>query len=109
MMDEHVAVIGLGYVGLPVALAFAQRYPRTVGFDLNARRVESLQRGVDASEDVSAEVLKKSSLECTSDPAAMRDATFFVVAVPTPIDSNNRPDLGPITRATETVASVLSP
>jgi UDP-N-acetyl-D-galactosamine dehydrogenase len=106
-MDERIAVIGLGYVGLPVALAFAQRYPHAVGFDLDARRVEALRRGIDSSEEVSSEALKKSSLECTADPTAMRDATFFVVAVPTPIDANHRPDLGPIMRATETVASVL--
>jgi len=109
MMDEQVAIIGLGYVGLPVALAFAQRFPRTVGFDLNARRVEALRRGIDISDDVSSEALKQTSLECTADPAGMRDATFFVVAVPTPIDADHRPDLGPIVSATESVASVLRP
>ncbi len=106
-MNERVAVIGLGYVGLPVALAFAQRYPGTVGFDLSERRVEALGRGVDVSGDMSSETLKKSSLQCTTDPKGMGDATFFVVAVPTPIDSNHRPDLGPILGATESVASVL--
>jgi UDP-N-acetyl-D-galactosamine dehydrogenase len=106
-MDERIAVVGLGYVGLPVALAFAKRYPGTVGFDLDARRVEALRRGIDASNDVSAEALEESSLECTTDPAAMSDATFFVVAVPTPIDANHRPDLGPIMSATETVGALL--
>ena len=108
-MDERIAVIGLGYVGLPVALAFAQHYPRTVGFDVNAKRVEALRRGIDFSDDVSAERLGASSLEYATDPAAMRDATFIVVAVPTPIDANHRPDLGPIISATESVASVLRP
>jgi UDP-N-acetyl-D-galactosamine dehydrogenase len=106
-MDERIAVVGLGYVGLPVALAFAKRYPGTVGFDLDARRVEALRRGIDASNDVSAEALRETTLQCTTDPAAMRDATFFVVAVPTPIDANHRPDLGPIMSATETVGSLL--
>ena len=100
-MDERIAVVGLGYVGLPVALAFAKRYPHTVGFDLDARRVEALRRGVDTSSDVSAEALRGSSLECTTNPAAMREATFFVVAVPTPIDADHRPDLGPVIGATE--------
>lgn len=108
-MDERIAVIGLGYVGLPVALAFARRYPHAVGFDLNARRVEALKKGIDLSNDVSPETLKASSLEYTTDPAAMREATFFVVAVPTPIDGSHRPDLGPIVSATESVASVLRP
>jgi UDP-N-acetyl-D-galactosamine dehydrogenase len=106
-MDERIAVIGLGYVGLPVALAFAKRYPHAVGFDLNAGRVEALRRGIDASNDVTSEALRASSLEYTTDPAAMREATFFVVAVPTPIDADHRPDLGPIRGATESVASVL--
>jgi UDP-N-acetyl-D-galactosamine dehydrogenase len=107
IMNERIAVIGLGYVGLPVALAFAKRYPQTVGFDLDARRVEALRRGIDASGDVSAGALRDSSLSYVTDPAALRDANFFVVAVPTPIDANHRPDLGPIISATETVASFL--
>ncbi|HLK39311.1 MAG TPA: nucleotide sugar dehydrogenase [Polyangiaceae bacterium] len=108
-MEERIAVVGLGYVGLPVALAFARKYPRTVGFDVNARRIEGLQCGIDASREVSAETLKASSLERTTHPAAMRGATFFIVAVPTPIDGDHSPDLTFLLQATESVAAVMQP
>jgi UDP-N-acetyl-D-galactosamine dehydrogenase len=106
-MEERIAVIGLGYVGLPVALAFARKFPKTVGVDANPRRVEGLRNGVDLSREVSPEALKASSLEITTDPKAMRGATFFIIAVPTPIDDNHAPDLTCVLRATESVASVL--
>ena len=106
-MDERIAVIGLGYVGLPVALAFARRSPRTVGFDVDPRRVEGLRHGVDSSRQVSRETLKASSLEITTSPEAMHGATFFVVAVPTPVDTDHSPDLTAVLRATETVAAVM--
>jgi len=106
-MDERIAVVGLGYVGLPVALAFAKKFPRTVGFDVSPRRVEGLQHGLDASREVSAETLKASTLEITTSPEAMRGATFFIVAVPTPVDDNHAPDLTAVLRATETVGAVM--
>jgi UDP-N-acetyl-D-glucosamine/UDP-N-acetyl-D-galactosamine dehydrogenase len=106
-MSERIAVVGLGYVGLPVALAFARRFPGTVGFDINAEKVASLKAGVDRTGEVSAEVLKGSSLTMTSDLEGLRSATFFVVAVPTPVDVDNRPDLTPVVRASETVGKVL--
>ncbi|MFZ5439413.1 MAG: nucleotide sugar dehydrogenase [Myxococcota bacterium] len=106
-MSERVAVIGLGYVGLPVALAFARRFPGTVGFDINVEKVKELRAGFDRTGELSAEVLKGTSLEMTWEPEALRQATFFVVAVPTPVDKNNRPDLTPVIRASETVGRVL--
>jgi UDP-N-acetyl-D-galactosamine dehydrogenase len=106
-MSERIAVIGLGYVGLPVALAFAKKFPRTVGFDVNARRVEGLRCGIDATREVSAETLKATSLEVTTSPEAMKGATFFVVAVPTPVDDNHSPDLTAVLQATETVGAVM--
>lgn len=106
-MNERIAVIGLGYVGLPVALGFARRFPGTVGFDINAEKVAALRSGVDRTGEVSSEVLRQTSLTMTTDAEAMRTATFFVVAVPTPVDVDNRPDLTPVIKATETVARVL--
>jgi UDP-N-acetyl-D-glucosamine/UDP-N-acetyl-D-galactosamine dehydrogenase len=108
-MEERIAVIGLGYVGLPIALAFARRFPRTIGFDLSGERVASLRRGLDQTREVDAEALLGTTLEITTDPAALREATFFVVAVPTPIDRDHRPDLSALQRASETVGAVLRP
>ena len=108
-MDERIAVIGLGYVGLPIALAFARKYPKTVGFDLSTRRVESLRQGIDATREVDDVMLRNSTLEATTDPAALERANFFVVAVPTPIDDAHRPDLTPVLRASETVGKHMKP
>jgi UDP-N-acetyl-D-glucosamine/UDP-N-acetyl-D-galactosamine dehydrogenase len=103
---EKVAVVGLGYVGLPVALGFARKV-ETIGFDIDAEKVAELGRGHDRNREVSEEVLKASKLRFTSKPDEMRSATFFVVAVPTPVDHNNVPDLTPLERASETVGKVL--
>ena len=106
-MSERIAVIGLGYVGLPVALAFAKRFPGTVGFDINEEKVASLRSGVDRTGEVSSEELRGTALTMTSNLEALRQATFFVVAVPTPVDVDNRPDLTPVVKASETVSKVL--
>jgi len=107
-MNERIAVIGLGYVGLPVAIALAKKFPETVGFDINPARIRALREGVDATGEVSGEELKRTTLRFTSDLEDLRSATFFVVAVPTPVDANRRPDLEPLRRASETVGRVLS-
>ena len=104
--SEKIAVIGLGYVGLPVALHFSRKYP-TLGFDINARRVDLLSRGQDDTGEVSAEDLKASQLRFTTKLEDLRGTTFYVVAVPTPIDSNYRPDLKPLMAASESVGKVL--
>src|SRR5581483_6500738 len=102
-MDERICVIGLGYVGLPVALGFARKFPNTVGFDIHREKVDELRRGYDRNLEVPEEVLKKTTLKMTYDPADMKDCTFFVVAVPTPVDANNVPDLSPVIGASKTV------
>ncbi len=107
-MQERIAVVGLGYVGLPVALAFAKKFPGTVGFDVNKEKVDELRRGHDRNQEVPESVLKASSLKITSDLADLKGVTFFVVAVPTPVDHNNVPDLTPVVKASETVAQALS-
>jgi UDP-N-acetyl-D-glucosamine/UDP-N-acetyl-D-galactosamine dehydrogenase len=104
--SEKIAVIGLGYVGLPVALAFSRKYP-TVGFDINARRVDLLSSGRDDTGEVGSEELRSSKLRFTTRLEDLRGTTFFVVAVPTPIDKNYRPDLKPLVSASETVGKVL--
>jgi UDP-N-acetyl-D-galactosamine dehydrogenase len=107
-MSERIAVIGLGYVGLPVALGFARKFPNTVGFDIHQEKVEELQRGYDRNHEVPESVLKATSLKMTSDLKDLAGATMFVVAVPTPVDGNNVPDLTPVVRASETVGKVLT-
>jgi UDP-N-acetyl-D-galactosamine dehydrogenase len=106
-MSERVAVIGLGYVGLPVALAFARKFPGTIGFDINVEKVKELRSGFDRTGEISKDVLTGSTLEMTWEPEVLAQATFFVVAVPTPVDLNNRPDLTPVVKASETVGRVL--
>ncbi|MCL2449399.1 MAG: nucleotide sugar dehydrogenase, partial [Polyangiaceae bacterium] len=105
---ERIAVVGLGYVGLPVALAFARKFPGTVGFDVDARKVDELRTGFDRNREQSPERLRSTSLCVTSDPKDLAGCTFFVVAVPTPVDHNNVPDLGPVERASATVGQALT-
>jgi UDP-N-acetyl-D-galactosamine dehydrogenase len=108
-MNERIAVVGLGYVGLPVALAFARKFPNTIGFDIHSEKVAELVRGFDRNHEQSAEVLKATTLKMTSNPRDLAGCTFFVVAVPTPVDRNNVPDLTPVERASETVGRALAP
>ncbi len=109
MNKEQFAVVGLGYVGLPVALGFAREFPGTIGFDISATRIEELKAGIDRTKEISKEELAAVDLRLTSDSADLAEATFFIVAVPTPIDRNNRPDLTPLLRASETVGKALRP
>ncbi|MFE1746595.1 nucleotide sugar dehydrogenase [Coleofasciculus sp. H7-2] len=106
---NRIAVIGLGYVGLPVALAFAEKFPGTIGFDINVDKVNTLKEGVDPSRQISNENLKASNLQITTAIANLAEANFFVVAVPTPIDRNHRPDLTCLIQASETIGKVLKP
>jgi UDP-N-acetyl-D-galactosamine dehydrogenase len=107
-MGERIAVVGLGYVGLPVALAFARHFSDTIGFDIDHRRVEELLRGHDRTGEQDQETLLGTTLRLTSDRVELSGRTFFVVAVPTPVDANNRPDLSPLVRASEIVGRSLS-
>src|SRR5882724_4115957 len=105
--EEKIAVIGLGYVGLPVAIAFGRKLP-TIGFDIRQRRIDQLVQGHDDTLEVSDDQLGSArQLEMTADPTKLADCTFYIVAVPTPIDSNNRPDLGPVISASKTIAPHL--
>jgi len=104
---RKIAVIGLGYVGLPVAVAFARSGAATIGFDLNQKRIEELRAGIDRTREVDKAELKQAALTYTADAAALATADFFIVTVPTPIDSARRPDLAAIFAASETVGRVL--
>ena len=108
-MTERIAVIGLGYVGLPLALAFARKFPSVIGFDTKESRINALRDGHDETQETSREELSASSLTYTADPAALREATFFVVAVPTPVDKAKRPNLSAVETASRIVAKALKP
>jgi len=103
---RKIAVVGLGYVGLPVAVAFARGAP-VIGFDIDRTRIDELRAGRDRTREVDAAELSQPNLACTSDPAALAGADFFIVTVPTPIDGANRPDLSAMLSASKTVGHVL--
>jgi UDP-N-acetyl-D-galactosamine dehydrogenase len=104
---ERIAVIGLGYVGLPVAAACARAGWPVVGFDVSASRVAALRKGEDATGEVAAAALRQPTLQVTDDAAVLADATFFIVTVPTPVDAEQRPDLTPLAAACATVGKHL--
>ncbi|KAF2333161.1 nucleotide sugar dehydrogenase [Flavobacterium daemonense] len=116
-MNENIkiAVIGLGYVGLPLARLFATKYP-VIGFDINESRVTSLKSGIDSTLEVDENDLQKVlvsypseklGLYCTSIVSEMSDCNYFIITVPTPVDRNNRPDLTPLYKSSETVGKIL--
>ena len=111
MKETKICVIGLGYVGLPLARLFSTKY-KTVGFDMNARRCEALMAGHDSTLEVADDILQDAinnhGFVCTADMEQIRDCNFYVVAVPTPVDGDNRPDLTPLYGASETVGKVIS-
>lgn len=111
MKEIKICVIGLGYVGLPLARLFSTKY-KTIGFDMNAKRCEALMAGHDTTLEVSDELLQdainNNGFICTSDIDQIRGCNFYIVAVPTPVDANNTPDLTPLYGASTTVGRVIS-
>lgn len=111
MKNIRICVIGLGYVGLPLARLFSTKYP-TKGFDMNQKRVEELMSGHDRTLEVNdnllQEAIHKNGFKCTTSIDEIKDCNFYIVAVPTPVDENNRPDLKPLLGASETVGKVIS-
>lgn len=114
-MNIKIAIIGLGYVGLPLARLFATKYP-TVGFDINEERIQELRSGVDSTLEITSELLQsvlklnsngENGLYITNQLDEISDCNFYIVTVPTPVDKNNRPDLTPLRKASETVGKVI--
>lgn len=104
--EAKLAVIGLGYVGLPIALEFAKKI-KVIGFDINAKRVEMMRNNIDPSNELEASDFEGADIHFTADLDELREANFFVVAVPTPIDESNLPNLSPLISASTTVGKVL--
>ena len=111
MKETKICVIGLGYVGLPLARLFSTKY-QTVGFDMNQARVDALMAGHDATlevaDDLLQDAIKKHGFKCTTSLEEIKDCNFYIVAVPTPVDADNNPDLTPLYGASTTVGKVIS-
>jgi UDP-N-acetyl-D-galactosamine dehydrogenase len=103
----RIAVVGLGYVGLPLALELAKHFPGTLGFDIHEAKVAELRNGVDRTHEVAPGALRETTLAMTSRLEDLRGTDFFIVAVPTPVDGWNRPDLSPVTKASEALGEVI--
>jgi len=106
--EATLSLVGLGYVGLPIALAFA-KHIKVIGFDINPERVALMQQGIDPSNELEASAFEGCDITFTSDPEDLRAANFHIVAVPTPINPTNQPDLGPLIAASTTVGRILKP
>ncbi|WP_017723012.1 nucleotide sugar dehydrogenase [Staphylococcus xylosus] len=107
-MNRKIAVVGLGYVGLPVAVTFGNKH-KVIGFDINESRIQELKNNYDRTNEVTEDKLKQTNIEYTSNAEDLKKADFIIVAVPTPIDKHNKPDLSPLLKASETVGKVITP
>ncbi|MDN6672002.1 MAG: nucleotide sugar dehydrogenase, partial [Staphylococcus equorum] len=107
-MERNIAVVGLGYVGLPVAVTFGNKH-KVIGFDINESRIQELKNNYDRTNEVKEDKLKLTNIEYTSNAVDLKKADFIIVAVPTPIDKHNKPDLLPLLKASETVGRVITP
>lgn len=103
---EKLAIIGLGYVGLPIALEFAKKIS-VIGFDINEKRVALMEEGIDPSNELEKEAFNDCDIKFTTSLDVLKEAKFFIVAVPTPVDEHNVPDLTPVKKASETIGKVL--
>ena len=101
-----LAIIGLGYVGLPIALEFAKKLS-VIGFDINPKRIDMMRNGIDPSNELDASVFEGCDIVFTDSLDVLREAKFFIVAVPTPVDEHNVPDLVPVQKASETIGKVI--
>src|SRR5665647_2611918 len=104
--ETKLSVIGLGYVGLPIALEFAKLI-RVVGFDIKPERVDLMKKGIDPSNELTSEAFLNTDIVLTSNPSDLKSASFHIIAVPTPTTKNNLPNLTPVLKASETVGKIL--
>ena len=104
--EEKLSLVGLGYVGMPIAVAFAKKI-KVVGFDLNKEKIALYQAGVDPTNEVGPEVIKKTTVDFTADASRLREARFHIVAVPTPVNEDHTPDLTPVEGASRLLGQNL--
>ena len=97
--EESLSLVGLGYVGMPIAIEFAKRGVKVIGFDLNAAKIETYKSGIDPTHEVGNQIIKETTVEFTADEKALRRSKFHIVAVPTPVNDDHTPDLTPVEKA----------
>ena len=107
--EETLALVGLGYVGMPIAHAFAKKGINVIGFDLNIEKIELYKSGEDPTNEVGNEEIKNTKIQFTSDETELKKAKFIIIAVPTPVNIDHTPDLTPVIRASEIVGRNLVP
>ena len=105
-MNRKIAVIGLGYVGLPMAVAFGKK-TRVIGFDINLSRINALKQGIDVTKELTSQDLQQADLHLTATPEDLKQADFHIIAVPTPVNDAKQPDLKPLLGASKTVGQIL--
>lgn len=106
--EENLSLVGLGYVGMPIAVAFAKKGVKVIGFDLNSAKIDLYKSGIDPTKEVGDEVIKNTTVEFTADETRLKDAKFHIVAVPTPVNTDHTPDLAPVIGASEIVGRNLT-
>ncbi len=105
--EDKIALVGLGYVGMPIAVAFARKVD-VIGYDLNAAKIEQYKNGIDPTNEVGNEVIRNTKVEFTSDETKLKEAKFYIVAVPTPVNDDHTPDLTPVEGASRILGRNLS-
>lgn len=99
--EESLSLVGLGYVGMPIAVEFAKRGVKVIGFDLNVAKIETYKSGIDPTNEVGNDVIKNTTVEFTANEKNLKRAKFHIVAVPTPVNNDHTPDLTPVEKASE--------
>ncbi len=105
--EEKLSLVGLGYVGMPIAVAFARKI-NVIGFDLNAAKIDLYKSGIDPTNEVGNDVIKNTKVDFTADPAKLKEAKFHIVAVPTPVNDDHTPDLSPVEGASRILGQNLT-
>ncbi len=107
--EESISLVGLGYVGMPIAIEFAKRGVKVIGYDLNAAKIKTYQSGIDPTHEVGDDVIRETTVEFTSDETRLKEAKFHIVAVPTPVNDDHTPDLSPVEGASRILGRNLTP
>ena len=106
--EEKLSLVGLGYVGMPIAVAFAAKGVNVIGFDINEAKIELYRSGVDPTKEVGDDVIRNTTVEFTADETKLKEAKFHIVAVPTPVNTDHTPDLTPVVGASEILGRNLT-